>query len=60
MSAPFTPEQEERIRTIAIDVAIALAERIAQQHAMRIVDDLTVSEDALRARLLGSDRGRFL
>ena len=64
MSAPFTPEQEARITEIAraeaINVAVALSERMAQKAAAEVVDRVRVSEAEVQERLSGHDRARFL
>ena len=52
MTAPFTPEQEDRIREIAIAVALAVNQAQAQLSANRELDRLRVSRSELEEFLV--------
>lgn len=51
--SPLTPEQEARVRAIAIEVAIAVAGAQASNAALRAIDRFQVSQSEVEAALSG-------
>lgn len=64
MSAPFTPEQEARLREIAreeaIRVTVAASERLHQREAALSLDRHRLAPSELEERLAEGSGGRFL